>query len=364
MKGVKTIICMIGTRPEVIKMVPVIRALKASTWAKCVVVVTAQHRKLLDQMLQRFNVTVDYDLDLMQANQGLNQLIARMLPALEEIIQKEQPYAVLAQGDTATVFGAALAAFHTNISFGHIEAGLRTHNLEQPFPEEGYRQMVSRITRWNFAPTKSASQALQQEGISPEQIYVVGNTCIDTLLQTVKTHPALSVQNDKRVILLTAHRRESFGEPLKNIFTAILAILDQYSDVHLLYPVHPNPNVRHVAHDMLGNNARIKLVEPLDYFEFVSAMQAAYFIMTDSGGVQEEAPALGKPVLVLRKTTERPEPVMAGVAKLVGTEVHDIISSAKALLDDKEYYQRMARVYMPYGDGLAGKNIIHILKTE
>lgn len=355
---------MVGTRPEAIKMVPVIRALEASTWARCVVVATAQHREMLDQMLQRFNVVIDYDLNLMRANQGLNQLLACMLPELDNIIKKEKPYALIAQGDTATVFGAALAAFHANISFGHIEAGLRTYNLEQPFPEEGYRQMVSRITRWNFAPTKSASQALQQEGISPEQIYVVGNTCIDTLLQTVKTHPALSVQNDKRVILLTAHRRESFGEPLKNIFTAILAILDQYSDVHLLYPVHPNPNVRHVAHDMLGNNARIKLVEPLDYFEFVSAMQAAYFIMTDSGGVQEEAPALGKPVLVLRKTTERPEPVMAGVAKLVGTEVHDIISSAKALLDDKEYYQRMARVYMPYGDGLAGKNIIHILKTE
>lgn len=355
---------MIGTRPEVIKMVPVIRALKASTWAKCVVVVTAQHRKLLDQMLQRFNVTVDYDLDLMQANQGLNQLIARMLPALEEIIQKEQPYAVLAQGDTATVFGAALAAFHTKVPFGHIEAGLRTYNLEQPFPEEGYRQMVSRIARWNFAPTKSAAQALQQEGINQEYIYVVGNTCIDTLLQTVQAHPVPSVQDDKRVILLTAHRRENFGEPLKNIFTAILTILDQYSDIHILYPVHPNPNVRRLAHDMLGNHARIRLVEPLDYFEFVSAMQAAYFIMTDSGGVQEEAPALGKPVLVLRKTTERPEPVMAGVAKLVGTEVHDIISSAKALLDDKEYYQRMARVYMPYGDGLAGKNIIHILKTE
>lgn len=360
----RTIICVVGTRPEAIKMVPVIRALEASTWARCVVVATAQHREMLDQMLQRFNVVIDYDLNLMRANQGLNQLLACMLPELDNIIKKEKPYALIAQGDTATVFGAALAAFHANISFGHIEAGLRTYNLEQPFPEEGYRQMVSRITRWNFAPTKSASQALQQEGISPEQIYVVGNTCIDTLLQTVKTHPALSVQNDKRVILLTAHRRESFGEPLKNIFTAILAILDQYSDVHLLYPVHPNPNVRHVAHDMLGNNARIKLVEPLDYFEFVSAMQAAYFIMTDSGGVQEEAPALGKPVLVLRKTTERPEPVMAGVAKLVGTEVHDIISSAKALLDDKEYYQRMARVYMPYGDGLAGKNIIHILKTE
>lgn len=363
MKGVKTIICMIGTRPEVIKMVPVIRALKASTWAKCVVVVTAQHRKLLDQMLQRFNVTVDYDLDLMQANQGLNQLIARMLPALEEIIQKEQPYAVLAQGDTATVFGAALAAFHTKVPFGHIEAGLRTYNLEQPFPEEGYRQMVSRIARWNFAPTKSAAQALQQEGINQEYIYVVGNTCIDTLLQTVQAHPVPSVQDDKRVILLTAHRRENFGEPLKNIFTAILTILDQYSDIHILYPVHPNPNVRRLAHDMLGNHARIRLVEPLDYFEFVSAMQAAYFIMTDSGGVQEEAPALGKPVLVLRKTTERPEPVMAGVAKLVGTEVHDIISSAKALLDDREYYQCMARVYMPYGDGLAGEKIIGVLKN-
>ena len=361
MQKSKTIICIFGTRPEAIKMVPVIRALKNSEWANCVVVVTAQHRDLLDQMLTRFGIVADYDLNLMQANQGLTTVLARMLPTLEEIIQKEQPYAVLAQGDTATVFGAALAAFHTNVSFGHIEAGLRTYNLEQPFPEEGYRQMVSRITRWNFAPTKSASQALQQEGVSPKQIYVVGNTCIDTLLQTVQTHPAPSAQNDKRVILLTAHRRESFGEPLKNIFTAVLAILDQYSDVHILYPVHPNPNVRQLAHDMLGNHARIRLVEPLDYFDFVVAMQSAYLIMTDSGGVQEEAPALGKPVLVLRKTTERPEPAKEGVAKLVGTEVCDIISSAKALLDDREHYQRMAKVYMPYGDGAAAKEIVNLL---
>lgn len=360
----KTIICIFGTRPEAIKMVPVIRALRNSDWANCVVVVTAQHRDLLDQMLTQFGIAVDYDLNLMQANQGLTTVLARMLPTLEEIIQKEQPYAVLAQGDTTTVFGAALAAFHTNVSFGHIEAGLRTYNLEQPFPEEGYRQMVSRITRWNFAPTKSASQALQQEGVSPERIYVVGNTCIDTLLQTVQTHPTPSMQNDKRVILLTAHRRESFGEPLKNIFTAVLAILDQYSDVHILYPVHPNPNVRQLAHDMLGKHARIRLVEPLDYFKFVSAMQAAYFIMTDSGGVQEEAPALGKPILVLRKTTERPEPVKEGVARLVGTEVHDIISSAKALLDDKEHYQRMARVYMPYGDGATSVLIVRYLESD
>lgn len=353
---------MIGTRPEVIKMVPVIRALRASTWAKCVVVATAQHRKLLDQMLQRFNVTVDYDLDLMQANQGLNQLIARMLPALEEIIQKEQPYAVLAQGDTATVFGAALAAFHTKVPFGHIEAGLRTYNLEQPFPEEGYRQMVSRIARWNFAPTKSAAQALQQEGINQEYIYVVGNTCIDTLLQTVQAHPVPSVQDDKRVILLTAHRRENFGEPLKNIFTAILTILEQYPDVNVLYPVHPNPNVRQLAHDMLGHHPRIMLVEPLDYFNFVAAMQSAYLILSDSGGVQEEAPALGKPVLVLRQTTERPEPVEEGVSQLIGTEVRDIIRHVTRLLDNVEYYRYMARVYMPYGDGKASKKIIDILK--
>jgi UDP-N-acetylglucosamine 2-epimerase (non-hydrolysing) len=365
MNKLKTIFCIFGTRPEAIKMVPIIRALKNSDWAKCVVVVTAQHRELLDQMLTLFDIAVDYDLDLMQASQGLTTILARMLPSLEEIIQKEQPYAVLAQGDTVTVFGAALAAFHAHVPFGHVEAGLRTYNLEQPFPEEGYRQMVSRIAHWHFAPTEAAVNALKQEGIDNKKIYVVGNTCIDTLLQTVQANPLLppSIQK-QRTILLTAHRRENFGEPLKNIFTAILAILDQYSDVHILYPVHPNPNVRQLAHDMLGNHARVRLVEPLDYFDFVSAMQSAYFIMTDSGGVQEEAPALGKPVLVLRETTERPEPVKEGVAKLIGTEVQDIILNVKMLLDNVESYQNMARVYMPYGDGAAGRLICRVLSYD
>ena len=360
----KTILCVVGTRPEIIKMVPVIRALKTSNWANCIVVVTAQHRDLLDQMLTQFNIEVDYDLNLMQANQGLTAILARMLPILEEIIQKEKPYAVLAQGDTATVFGAALAAFHTHVPFGHVEAGLRTYNLEQPFPEEGYRQMVSRITHWHFAPTEAAARALAQEGIDSKNIYVVGNTCIDTLLQTVQAHSAPPNSQARRTILLTAHRRENFGAPLQDIFTAILAILEQYPDVHFFYPVHPNPNVHQLAYSMLGSHSRIKLVEPLDYFDFVMAMRSAYLIITDSGGVQEEAPALGKPVLILRESTERPEPVKEGVAKLIGTEVQDIISHVKKLLDNEEHYEHMARVYMPYGNGKAGKFICRVLKYD
>lgn len=358
----RTIICVVGTRPEAIKMVPVIRALEASTWARCVVVATAQHREMLDQMLQRFNVAVDYDLNLMQANQGLNQILACMLPKLDNIIKKEQPYAILAQGDTVTVFGCALAAFHCQVRFGHVEAGLRTYNLNQPFPEEGYRQMVSRITQWHFVPTGTAAKALEQEGIDNKKIYIVGNTCIDTLLQTLQINPTPPNLQKKRIILITAHRRENFGKPLQNIFTAVLTILEQYPDVNVLYPVHPNPNVRQLAHDMLGHHPRIMLVEPLDYFNFVAAMQSAYLILSDSGGVQEEAPALGKPVLVLRQTTERPEPVEEGVSQLIGTEVRDIIRHVTRLLDNVEYYRYMARVYMPYGDGKASKKIIDILK--
>ena len=363
MKGLKTIICMIGTRPEVIKMVPVIRALKASTWAKCVVVATAQHRKLLDQMLQRFNVTVDYDLDLMQANQGLNQLIARMLPELDEIIKKEQPYALIAQGDTATVFGSALAAFNAQVLFGHIEAGLRTYNLQHPFPEEGYRQMVSRITQWHFAPTIEAAENLKNEGIDPNKIYVTGNTCIDTLLQTVCEQLAQE-KAQKRTILLTAHRRENFGQPLINIFTAILEILKKHPDVDVLYPVHPNPNVQKLAYKMLGGHERISLCEPLDYFEFVAAMQNAYIILTDSGGVQEEAPSLKKPVLVLRATTERPEAVQAGASHLVGADIERITQEVGCLLEDESYYGSMQTEKSPFGDGHAGMKIVSIIENN
>src|SRR5690554_507549 len=359
----KTVLCIFGTRPEAIKMVPVIRALQSSNWARCIVVVTAQHRDLLDQMLTRFGIAVDYDLNIMQPRQSLNSVLARMLPELENIIQTEQPYAMLAQGDTATVFGAALAAFHAQVPFGHIEAGLRTHDLKHPFPEEGYRQMVTRITQWHFAPTENAALALRREGIDPGKIHVVGNTCIDTLLQTVAQMPAPSQQTG-RLILLTAHRRENFGQPLQNIFNAVLQILEQHPDVRVLYPVHPNPNVQHLAHTMLGKHPRIELVAPLDYFDFVAAMQAAHLILTDSGGVQEEAPALGKPVLVLRQTTERPEPVGEGVAQLVGTEQATIVQQATRLLNEPEHYQRMARVCMPYGDGSAGVKLAQLLACQ
>lgn len=351
----KTVLCIFGTRPEAIKMVPVIRALQSSNWTGCIVVVTAQHRDLLDQMLTCFGITVDYDLNIMQPKQSPNSVLARMLPELEGIIQAEQPYAVLAQGDTATVFGAALAAFHAQVPFGHIEAGLRTHDLQHPFPEEGYRQMVSRITQWRFAPTANAAQALRQEGIDSRKTHAVGNTGIDTLLQTVAQMSALSQQTG-RLILLTAHRRENFGLPLQNIFNAVLQILEQHPDVHVLYPVHPNPNVQQLARHMLGQHPRIELVAPLDYFDFVATMQAARLILTDSGGVQEEAPALGKPVLVLRLTTERPEPVAEGAEQAA------IVQQATRLLNQPEHYQSMARVCMPYGDGTTGVKLTQLLK--
>lgn len=351
----KTVLCIFGTRPEAIKMVPVIRALQSSNWARCIVVVTALHRDLLDQMLTRFGITVDYDLNIMQPKQSLNSVLARMLSEFEGIIQAEQPYAVLAQDDTATVFGAALAAFHAQVPFGHIEAGLRPHDLQHPLPEEGYHQMVSRITQWHFAPTANAAQALRQEGIDSSKIHAVGNTGIDTLLQTVAQMSAPSQQTG-RLILLTAHRCENFGLPLQNIFNAVLQILEQHPDVHALYPVHPNPNVQQLAHHMLGQHPRIELVAPLDYFDFVAAMQAARLILTDSGGVQEEAPALGKPVLVLRLTTERPEPVAEGIEQAA------IVQQATRLLNELEHYQSMARVCMSYGGGTTGVKLTQLLK--
>ena len=349
---------MVGTRPEAIKMVPVIRALEASTWAKCVVVATAQHREMLDQMLQRFNVVVDYDLNLMRANQGLNQLLACMLPELDNIIKKEKPYALIAQGDTTTVFGSALAAFNAQIPFGHVEAGLRTYDLKHPFPEEGYRQMVSRITHWHFAPTIQAAENLKNEGIDPNKIYVTGNTCIDTLLQTV-SEQLTQEKVKKRTILLTAHRRENFGQPLINIFTAILEILKKYPYVDVLYPVHPNPNVQKLAYEMLGDHERVRLCKPLDYFDFVAAMQDSYIILTDSGGIQEEAPSLKKPVLVLRETTERLEAVNAGTSLLVGSCIEKIVQETNRLLDDEAYYASMQVQASPFGEGNAGKKIVN-----
>lgn len=359
----RTIMCVIGTRPEAIKMAPVVRVLRASNWARCVVVATAQHRDLLDQMLGRLGVSVDHDLDLMREGQQPSGLLGRMLPALDSLIDTVRPDAVLAQGDTTTVFGAALCAFHRHAPFGHVEAGLRTHDLEHPFPEEGYRQMVSRIARWHFAPTEDAARALRAEGVAPTQIHVTGNTCIDTLLQTVAALGPTPVRSG-RLILLTAHRRENFGEPLHSIFTAVGDIVAKFPDVHVVYPVHPNPNVRGPAMEMFGGQSRIELREPLDYFEFIDLMRRATLILTDSGGIQEEAPALGKPVLVLREVTERPEAVAAGVAKLVGTRTADIVAAASLLLEGEAAYADMVCGGSPYGDGHAALRIVDALSNS
>lgn len=360
----RNILCIIGTRPEAIKMAPLIAAIQSSGWARCVVMVTAQHRDLLDQMLIRLNVAADYDLDLMTGGQSLSDLIARMLPLLSQVLQQEQIDLVLAQGDTATVFGAALSAFHCQIPFGHVEAGLRTQNLAQPFPEEGYRQMVARITRWHFSPTPCAAENLRRENIASDRIYVTGNTGIDTLLQAVTALGPLDEQTERKIILLTAHRRENFGAPLRSIFTAIREIADCRSDVEVIYPVHPNPNVTLMAQDVLAGHPRIQLLPPQDYFDFVNLMRRATLILTDSGGIQEEAPALGKPVLVLRETTERPEAVEAGVAKVVGTKAENIIKATTQLLDDPAKYSAMQKGVSPYGDGTAAERILDILKRE
>ncbi|MFC4762379.1 non-hydrolyzing UDP-N-acetylglucosamine 2-epimerase [Dyella koreensis] len=357
MSQLRCVVCVIGTRPEAIKMAPVVAALRATEWARCVVVATAQHRDLLDQMLSRLEVPVDHDLNLMTEGQVPTDLIARMLPALDRVLVKEHASIVLAQGDTTTVLAAALAAFHRRVPFGHIEAGLRTQNLGQPFPEEGYRQMVARIARWHFAPTSGAAEHLRAEGISDASIYITGNTGIDTLMHTVrKLGPAPARQG--RAILLTAHRRENFGLPLRNILAAARELADRYSDIEILYPVHPNPNVQESARSVLANHPRIKLLPPQDYFDFVDLMRQSSLILTDSGGVQEEAPALAKPVLVLREQTERPEAIDAGVAKLVGTDTGRIVAAAMHLLDDASSYARMAKGTSPYGDGKAAARII------
>lgn len=358
-----TIVCIIGTRPEAIKMAPVIRALRACERFRCVVVVTAQHRDLLDQMLERFRIVVDHDLDLMTQNQTPSELISRMLPRLDAVLVKERADAVLAQGDTTTVLVAALAAYHRQLPFGHVEAGLRTYDLDHPFPEEGYRQMVSRVARWHFAPTPGAAAALQAEGISPVNIHVTGNTCIDALLQTVAEQTPFPASLE-RVVLLTAHRRENFGEPLRNVFKAVRTLADRYEDVRFIYPVHPNPNVLVSARSLLSEHPRIQLIGPLDYFEFVKLMRRATLIMTDSGGVQEEAPALGKPVLVLRDTTERPEAITCGSSKLVGTETSRIVDIVSTLFDVPSMLSSMSRVRYPYGHGSAALEIVRVLNRS
>jgi UDP-N-acetylglucosamine 2-epimerase (non-hydrolysing) len=355
--------CVIGTRPEAIKMAPVIQGLLASDWADCQVIATAQHRNLLDQILEHFGIVPDIDLDLMTEGQSMVDLTSRMLPALAGAISRVGAQAVLAQGDTASVFVAALAAFYAGLPFGHVEAGLRTHDIREPFPEEGFRQMAARLTRWHFAPTPGAAENLRRENVRGD-IHVTGNTGIDALMATVARLPARAPAGALRRVLLTAHRRESFGEPMRRIFRAARAIADAFPDVELQCPVHPNPNVKALAEELLGGHARIHLSGPLDYPGIVQAMAASHFILTDSGGIQEEAPALAKPVLVLREQTERPEAVAAGVARVVGTDEARIFAEASRLLVDKAHYAAMSVGASPYGDGHAAPRILSVLRTQ
>jgi UDP-N-acetylglucosamine 2-epimerase (non-hydrolysing) len=360
----KRVVTVVGTRPEAIKMAPVIRMLKDESWAEVRVLATAQHRHMLDEVLSSFRIQPNLDLNIMRPNQALTTLTARLLLKLDDVLDTEKPDVVLAQGDTTTVMTVALACFYHGIPFGHVEAGLRTGDMAYPFPEEMNRVVTGRMARLHFAPTESARTNLRAEGIPNEQIFVTGNTVIDALLDvSIRCDdftPKVSPGN--RLVLVTAHRRENFGKPLTEICRAIKFLADMRSDVEFLYPVHPNPNVREVVMNMLGQHPRIHLCDPLEYVPFVAAMKTAYFILTDSGGVQEEAPALGKPVLVLRRETERPEAIKEGVVKLVGPECNAIVRESLQLLDDDHTYRSMARGVSPYGDGRAAERIVNALR--
>jgi UDP-N-acetylglucosamine 2-epimerase (non-hydrolysing) len=360
----KHIVCIVGTRPEGIKMAPLIKALQREPWARVTVLATAQHRDLLDQVLALFGIVPDVDLDIMRPGQALPELTARLITGLDEKFGELKPDVILAQGDTTTVMAAAMVAFYRRVPFGHVEAGLRTHDLSNPFPEEMNRLLAGHLSRWHFVPTERGRQNLLREGIGGAAIHVTGNTVVDALLDVAATSRSLDLPLDptKRLVLLTAHRRENFGEPLREVCRAVVELVERHPDIEVLYPVHPNPNVLGVARELLGGRDRIHLCEPLDYAPFVEVQKRAYLILTDSGGVQEEAPALGKPVLVMRNETERPEAVDEGVVRLVGTDRERIMAEASRLLDDPEAYRQMARGVSPYGDGKASERIVAVLR--
>ena len=362
----RKLLAIIGTRPEAIKMAPVVLALREEPWADVRVVVTAQHRQMLDQIMDFFGIMPDIDLDVMRPDQTLTDLTARLLVSLGEMLDSECPDAVLAQGDTTTVMVTALASYYRQVPFGHVEAGLRTGDLYYPYPEEGNRVIAGCLARWHFAPTKAARQNLLRTGVPDSAIHVTGNTVIDALLMTAGKNPALglTLAPHERLVLVTAHRRENFGAPFRGICRALRRLAERNPDTLFLYPVHPNPNVKDVAHDTLDDCANIHLCPPLDYAPFVAAMKRAYLIITDSGGVQEEAPALGKPVLVLRNETERPEAVDLGVVRLIGTDEERVVAEAQRLLDDPQAWRSMARGVSPYGDGQAASRIVEHLRAH
>lgn len=350
-----------GTRPEAIKMAPLVKELENRKEIESIVCVTAQHREMLDQVLNIFDIKPDYDLNIMKQGQTLSEITSRVLLGLEDVIKKEKPNIILVHGDTTTTFAGALAAFYNQIDIGHVEAGLRTWNKYSPFPEEMNRQMVDRLTDMFFAPTDVSKNNLLNEGIDENKIYVTGNTAIDAMKTTVKDEYDNDVFDwigKDRMILLTAHRRENLGEPMRRIFKAIKKIVDEYDDIKVVYPIHLNPKVREVAYEVFEDMDRIKLIEPLEVIDFHNFINKSYIILTDSGGIQEEAPSLGKPVLVLRDTTERPEGITAGTLKLVGTDEDVIYNETKKLLEDEEEYLKMSKASNPYGDGTASKQIV------
>ena len=362
------VISIFGTRPEAIKMAPVVKELESRDGIESIVCVTAQHRNMLDQVLEVFKITPDYDLNIMKPNQTLSHITSEVLRGIEEVIVKEQPDVVLVHGDTTTAMAASLAALYQQVKIGHVEAGLRTRNKYSPYPEEINRQIIDKVADYLFAPTEKSKSNLEEEALNVgQQIYVTGNTAIDALKTTVTDEYSdenLDWAKDSRLILVTAHRRENLGEPMRHIFTAIRRLVEDHDDVKVIYPVHLNPKVQSMAKEVLGNNDRVRLIDPLDVLDFHNYMHAAYIIMTDSGGIQEEAPALGKPVLVLRDTTERPEGIDAGTLKLVGTDTEVIYKEANTLLESKEEYDKMAEAKNPYGDGTSSKQIVDILMKE
>ncbi len=363
----KKVMLIFGTRPEAIKMCPLVLELENNPAFKTVVCVTGQHRQMLDQILECFHVEPKYDLCIMRDKQTLFDVTINILSRLREILEAEKPDVVLVHGDTSTAFVTALACFYMQIPVGHVEAGLRTYNIYSPFPEEFNRQAVDLIARFYFAPTELSRQNLLKEGKDGNSVYVTGNTVIDALDTTVRTdysHPEIEWAHGSRLILLTAHRRENLGEPMREMFTAIRRIVDETPDVKVIYPMHLNPAVREMARSCFEGQDRIHMIEPLDVLDFHNLMARAYLILTDSGGIQEEAPALGKPVLVMRDTTERPEGVSAGTLRLVGTEEDNVYASVRELLTDETSYMDMSRAVNPYGDGHASRYIAEILERE
>lgn len=363
----KKIMVVFGTRPEAIKMCPLVKELKSRDKIDTIVCVTGQHREMLDQVLDAFNVVPDYDLSIMKTKQTLFDVTINILGKVKAVLEEVKPDVVLVHGDTSTTFVTSLACFYLQIPVGHVEAGLRTYNIYSPYPEEFNRQAVGIIAKYNFAPTEMSKENLLREGKDPSTIYVTGNTAIDALKTTVRdnySHEQLDWAADSRLIMITAHRRENLGGPMRNMFRAIKRIVDEHPDIKAIYPIHMNPVVREAANEILGKCNRVRIIEPLEVLDFHNFLSRSYLILTDSGGIQEEAPSLGKPVLVMRETTERPEGLTAGTLRLVGTDEKVIYQNFKLLLENKIEYEKMSQSSNPYGDGFASKRIADILENN